>query len=250
MVAGSNVVTGAGTSSRTFTLPASPLYRVESVVAHVDNTAGGDTTATLTYADTNGEVIAKKPQGSTVPAGGTGTATFALRLSDDASRAASAYPVGFYTVAPPGGNPVPAGTQGAVIELTFAGAGAGVDLLDTSTLGSPAQWCVKTSGVYTVMARIGVDPHPFGVFPAGHLMLFDLTPIAADPPPANFWATQNTTKLPLDNALGSSNQTVSVTRYMPVLTAPGSPYLWHLQVSWDYVGDVDVTGFLEVIKIG
>jgi hypothetical protein len=63
MSAGSNLVSGAGTAVATFTLPASPLYRVESVVAHVDNTAGGDTTATLTYADTNGEVIARRDSG-------------------------------------------------------------------------------------------------------------------------------------------------------------------------------------------
>jgi hypothetical protein len=81
MSAGSNLVSGAGATVATFTLPASPLYRVESVVAHVDNTAGGDTTATLTYADTNGEVIAKRPQGDVIPAGDTGTATFALRLT-------------------------------------------------------------------------------------------------------------------------------------------------------------------------
>jgi hypothetical protein len=81
MLAGSNIVTGVGTASAQFTLPGSPLYIVQSVVATVDNTAGGATTATLTFADTNGEVIAKRPQGDTIPAGDTGTATFALRLS-------------------------------------------------------------------------------------------------------------------------------------------------------------------------
>jgi hypothetical protein len=80
MSAGSNLVSGAGAAVATFTLPASPLYRVESVVAHVDNTTGGDTTATLTYADTNGEVIAKHAQADTLDAGATGTATFALGL--------------------------------------------------------------------------------------------------------------------------------------------------------------------------
>lgn len=83
MLAGSNVKTGTGTNTVTFTMPAAPLYVVQSVVAHVDNTGGGDTTATLTYADSNGEVIAKKPQTDTIPAGDTGTATFALRLADD-----------------------------------------------------------------------------------------------------------------------------------------------------------------------
>jgi hypothetical protein len=87
--AGSNVVTGTGTNSVRFTLPGSPQYIVQSVVATVDNAGGADTTATLTYADTNGEVIAKKPQNGTIPAGDTGTATFALRLSDEASSTAA-----------------------------------------------------------------------------------------------------------------------------------------------------------------
>src|SRR4051794_25929402 len=110
MLAGSNLVSGAGTAVATFTLPAAPLYRVESVVAHVDNTAGGDTTATLTYADTNGEVIAKRPQGDVIPAGATGTATFALRLS---------------------------GNSGGTIRFNRVNRGGGLDIRTTSTTGSP-----------------------------------------------------------------------------------------------------------------
>lgn len=83
LIAGSNLVTGTGTNVATFTLPSTPRYVVQSVVATVDNSAGGDTTATLTFADTNGAVIAKKRQGETLDSGITGTATFALRLTDE-----------------------------------------------------------------------------------------------------------------------------------------------------------------------
>lgn len=79
--AGSNLVTGTGTNSVTFTLPASPRYVVQSVVATINNAAGTDATATLTMKDTNGEVIAANAQDDPIPAGGTGTATFALRLA-------------------------------------------------------------------------------------------------------------------------------------------------------------------------
>jgi hypothetical protein len=248
--AGSNIVTGAGSSSVQFKLPGSPQYIIQSVVATVDNTAGGDTTATLTYADTNGEVIAKRPQGAVIPAGDTGTATFALRLTDDSAQGAAAFPVGFYDLVPSGGNPVPAGTQVTFAALTFGAPNAGVDLLDTSVNGSPSAWCVKKSSKYVFMARVSVDPHPSVPFPAGQTMRLDLTPTSADPDPAGFWATQATTLYPLSNVLGVANNTISVTRYVPVFRGPADPYRWHLEIAWDYVGDVDVTGFLEVIKIG
>ena len=79
--AGSNLTQGQGTNSLTFTLPNAPQYVVQSVVATVDNSAGGATTATLTYADTSGVVIAKRRQGETITAGATTTATWALRLA-------------------------------------------------------------------------------------------------------------------------------------------------------------------------
>lgn len=79
--AGSNLVTGDGSNSLTFKLPGYPRYAVQSVAATVDNGAGGATTATLSMKDTNGEVIAKTPQDDVIPAGDTGTATFALGLT-------------------------------------------------------------------------------------------------------------------------------------------------------------------------
>lgn len=81
--AGSNIVQGAGTSSRTYTLPSNVGQTVESVVATINNAAGGEQTVTMTIQDSSGEVIATRVQPDTIPAGDTGTATFALRLADD-----------------------------------------------------------------------------------------------------------------------------------------------------------------------
>jgi hypothetical protein len=61
---------------------------VETVYASVDATAaGGAVTAEITIADQSGVVIARKVQGSTIAAGGTGSATWALRLDDETTAA-------------------------------------------------------------------------------------------------------------------------------------------------------------------
>jgi len=78
----SNLVAGNGTASAVFTMPGTVALQVESVVATVDNSAGGDTTAQLTVRDQSGVVIATKRQDDVIPAGGTGHATFALRLDN------------------------------------------------------------------------------------------------------------------------------------------------------------------------
>lgn len=80
--AGSNLVQGTGTATATFPMPGSVQVDVESVVATIDNTAGGATTATLVVRDSSGEVVATKRMGDTFPAGDTGTVTFSLRNSD------------------------------------------------------------------------------------------------------------------------------------------------------------------------
>lgn len=239
-----------GTSAtESYTLAPGLAQYVEAVYIEVDNTSGQDTSPLLTISEQAGVVIAKKRQGDVIDAAATGSATWALRLSDESASGAVAHPVGFYTAAPNGGNPVPSGTHTASMALTFAGAGGGVDLLDTSVLGSPVQWAVKTPGVYGFLARIAVDPHPAAAWPAGNSVQFDLTPFN-DPAPANFWATQTTTRFPLHNTFGDSNNTVYVARFLPVYRSAGVPYLWHIDLTWTYVGDVDVSGFVEVIRLG
>lgn len=73
----------APTNSLSFTLPPGVAIDVESVLAAIDATAAGDTTATLTIADSSGAVIARKAQGQVVTGGVVGSATWALRLTDD-----------------------------------------------------------------------------------------------------------------------------------------------------------------------
>lgn len=81
--AGSNLVQGAGSATSVYTFPGNIGQQAESVVATIDNTGGGDQTVTLTVRDSSGEVIATRVQPDAIPAGDTGTATWALRLDDN-----------------------------------------------------------------------------------------------------------------------------------------------------------------------
>lgn len=81
-----------GTDQATYELPLLGRFVVESVVASIDASGGGDTTPTLTVLDKSGAVIARKSQTSKIPAGDTGDATWALRLADDGSSGAVAVP--------------------------------------------------------------------------------------------------------------------------------------------------------------
>jgi len=78
--ASSNIVVGNGTSSARFTMPGNVAIKVESVVATVNNASASDVTPEVTIRDQSGVVIGTNKQGESIPAGDTGTATFALRL--------------------------------------------------------------------------------------------------------------------------------------------------------------------------
>jgi hypothetical protein len=77
----SNIVTGNGTRSLTFTMPKTVALDVESVVASLNNASAADVTPEITIKDASGEVIATTAQTTAIPAGDTGTATFARRLA-------------------------------------------------------------------------------------------------------------------------------------------------------------------------
>lgn len=75
------VVPGNGTDTVTFEVPAWYAVDMESVLARVDASGAGDTTATLTVSDEQGEQVATVPQGRVIAGGATGRATWALRLA-------------------------------------------------------------------------------------------------------------------------------------------------------------------------
>lgn len=74
--------------TQSFPLPQGVVFDVEAVFIQVDTSgAGGPVTAELTIAEQSGQVIAKKRQAETIDAGGSGSATWALRLADDGAGA-------------------------------------------------------------------------------------------------------------------------------------------------------------------
>ncbi len=77
-----------GSQLGTYTIPDLGVFRVESVVAQIDTIASGEVTPVLRVRDKAGAVIATKRQSSTIAGGGSGSATWALRLADDGSAAA------------------------------------------------------------------------------------------------------------------------------------------------------------------
>lgn len=80
------LVPDAGSASLSWQLPPGVDFDLEAVYVVIDASgAGTAVTAELTITDVSGQVIAKKPQTATIPAAGSGSATFALRLSDDAA---------------------------------------------------------------------------------------------------------------------------------------------------------------------
>lgn len=68
-----------------FEVPAYYTVDLESVLANVDTSAAGDTTATLIVSDQAGEFVTVVAQTRTIPGGGQGRATWALRLADEPS---------------------------------------------------------------------------------------------------------------------------------------------------------------------
>ncbi len=74
---------GSGTDTQQYELAPGLLQYVESVYVEIDNSGGGDARPTLTLAEQSGVVIAKKRQGEAIGGGNSGSATWALRLTDE-----------------------------------------------------------------------------------------------------------------------------------------------------------------------
>ncbi len=80
---------GSGTDTQQHELAPGLLQYVESVYVEIDNSGGGDARPTLTLAEQSGVVIAKKRQGEAIGGGNSGSATWALRLTDELTLATS-----------------------------------------------------------------------------------------------------------------------------------------------------------------
>lgn len=75
------VIGGDGTSTATYELAPGVFQYIESVLVEVDTSGSGDVQPTLTVQTTDGVPIADKQQDTPIDGGGSGRATWALRLS-------------------------------------------------------------------------------------------------------------------------------------------------------------------------
>lgn len=109
-----------GTQLGEYTLPLLGQFRVESVVAQIDASGAPAVTPTLRVKDKSGAVIATKRQSSTIPAGQTGSATWALRLADDGGG-------GITQIVSGNGSVTVINPFGPVVDLRVAAAGGAAD---------------------------------------------------------------------------------------------------------------------------
>lgn len=149
----------------TFEVPGGVDMEVQAVYVDVDASLAGDTTAELTITEQSGVVIAKKRQSSVIPAGSTGSATWAQRLDDGGGTGSLA---GFlhwgvntdssnlgltltghgafsFTT---GGNNFTTGTGGGAYSVTTSAGGVTFDLTSGAFGGS---FAVSTKGLGTIV---------------------------------------------------------------------------------------------------
>lgn len=164
---------GIAESTLTYQLPLAGRFDIDSAVATIDNTGGGDIQPMLYLTNASGEVIAKKRQSSTIPAGDTGTATWALRLADDGGGAASPIgpgKTGFYLNA---GHSVAPG--GDTLAWTFNGGDA---LLD---LSAPTLPTFLTDGVYGLTGTCELSAGGVPIAGKGSLVELDVLATGGGP---------------------------------------------------------------------
>lgn len=136
--------------TQTFSLPQGVTLDLESVYIEVDTSgAGGPVGAELTIAEQSGVVIAKKRQAEKIDAGGAGSATWALRLADEAAAAA-------------GGITLIKNNDGSITVLNGAG--------PTTTLTLDEPWAMASGALAAVPDNSGGEPYPTG-FPLAPLQV-------------------------------------------------------------------------------
>lgn len=152
--------------------------------------------------------------------------------------------IGFYEVGPNVGNP----TSGKkLMKWTFAGTGGGVDLLDTTVIGTPTGPAVKTPGMYALLVRIGADPSPNASWPAGSVGYIDLS-TNAEPAPANYWAQQASHPFPLDNTSGAG-AAIGTTGWTRFLTNIDAGFNQWIELLFGAPGTYSASGFVSVQRI-
>jgi hypothetical protein len=118
------VIDGDGTATQSVTLYPGLLQYVQAVLVEVDNGAGPAIKPTLTVATNNGQALAKQQQGRSIPAGDTGSATWALRLADEREDGVTSVVSGDPNVFtfPPGGPSVAVGRFSLSAQISRDGA--------------------------------------------------------------------------------------------------------------------------------
>lgn len=147
---------GDGTGTLTYPLAPGVFQYIQSVLIEVDNGAGPDTRPVLSVQTHDGVAVADKTQGSVIPAGDTGRATWALRLTDETAGGGG----GFVPTDTNSSNlydgsaNVPAGG----VQLPWND-GGGAALLD---LTNPLAPTVNVAGVYALTIGIDGAAQPIG----------------------------------------------------------------------------------------
>lgn len=147
------VVRGNDASTASYALAPGVFQYIESVLVEVDGTAGPDATPTLFVKTQDGQVIATKRQGEAIPAGDTGTATWALRLTDSGDARAVVSPVyvlrkdASQTIDEVGTFPI-----FALNGVTWDGWTYG-----SPTIGANGGVIIPTAGLWQVSASIGLS---------------------------------------------------------------------------------------------
>jgi hypothetical protein len=194
------VLGGNLTRTQSFELAPGILQYVQSVLIEVDTTASPATTPLLTIKTQDGVPIADKEQGRTLDGGGSGRATWALRLDDETEPAADPFLPVLSVYARMTGGQVTLNNTNTSIAFTSVkyDNGGWINLGVDATL-----FTVPTTGYYTVWAQ-----YEWNIAAAAGQRREAAIVLAGDPFLTGFVAREN---VPTINAIPTS-QNVSLSR--------------------------------------